>query len=250
MTNNIALCGLKGSGKTRASNLFEKAGYERVSFASPLKRILSETFPEIKDSFYKAGLKETNVDAFSSFEDVFIKRKLLIKNILKAMCISDWGSDVRMDVSCIDSPIPYLDGTTTGHVTSDVSGLFSEWVKMQMNNSLTPRIMMQTLGTDVMRRWNGNIHVMMFENETQGIDKFVCDDARFPNELECLKHKGCETVWLHRPSLGEQQDMHESETSIGQSDCFITIRSDEGELLDECVKHRIKFGEWSDKCIM
>ena len=68
-----------------------------------------------------------------------------------------------------------------------------------------------------------------------GVSPLYSQDARFPNELDLAKENGAKVIWLHRPAL-VPKDFHASETSIGGSDCDMTLKSLEGEELDTTIE--------------
>lgn len=80
---------------------------------------------------------------------------------------------------------------------------------------VTARYMMQTLGTEWGRNLiDPNIWVYVFENKVRPILKtgsiVVCDDVRFTEEYEVIKHLGGKIVKIERPGL-TSEDSHESE---------------------------------------
>jgi len=114
------------------------------------------------------------------------------------------------------------------------------------------RILLQYIGTDVIRKNNPNYWVdfviellKMFENEW---DYILIPDARFPNELE--RFVGFDTINLriNRPnfnsSLTEGQKNHPSETSLDNYNFDYVISCEEG--LDKIEAEIDKFIEWME----
>lgn len=135
--------------------------------------------------------------------------KAMAKTLLKYLDINEFAINEYINGSCKETPLRSL------HVT--------------------PRYLMQTLGTEWGRNLiNPDIWTEIAQNRIQDLvnsrNDVVVDDIRFPNELDMVKefagrHKVV-TVWVHNPRVG-CDDTHASETSISQSDCDVVIRSDE-----------------------
>lgn len=244
MKNNVALCGWKQSGKSRAAALFKKEGYTVKKFAAPLKRIVSKSFgiENIED-------KEQIVNV--EYAVVSDKAKYIVKNILMEFGMSEFGAETRLyEESCQKSPIQAAGGKCVVDMFKDVADMLFDLQKKALTEPVKVRHILQQLGTDVMRSWDKDIHVNLFDANLEDKEfPIVVDDARFPNEMSYLHSKGCKSFWLHRPSL-VPTDLHESEVSIGESDCYQTVRSNEGELLDASVTHYLRFDEWNSEDIM
>lgn len=243
MKNNVALCGWKQSGKSRAAALFKKEGYTVKKFAAPLKRIVAKSFDieDIED-------KEQEVDMEFS---VNTKTYSIVGNILKELGMTEFGVNARLkEPSCQHNPISSAGGITSAKMIVDVAEMLFDLQKKALTEPVKVRHILQQLGTDVMRSWDEDIHVNLFDANLDDKEfPFVVDDARFPNEMSYLHSKKCKSFWLHRPSL-VPTDFHESEVSIGEKDCFQTVRSNEGELLDASVTHYLRFDEWNSEDIM
>lgn len=251
MTDIIAICGGKGSGKSRASLSFEQNGFKRVSFATPLKQILSTAFYAHKAHFTNPMLKETSFNITPDYnKDELVKD--LCKGILLKLGMTHFGAYTRMEEPSVrDMNIPSLN-CSFGELEGLVEALVEKWDSQgsYQEPKTTARQIMQEFGTDLLRSLNEDIHVEWFRADNEHIKKFVCDDARFPNEIAHLKEREAETIWLFRPALGEKNDFHASETSIGQSDCDLMIKSEEGQLLDRAVNYRIQKNEWPKEVVL
>lgn len=242
--NNICLCGWKGSGKTRAAEQFEDEGFVKLKFAAPLKRIVASSFG-IKDVEDKTLVVDMSVINYSA-----TAFKLSIA-IFKELGIEAANAQDRFTMpSLINTPIPALGGITPTEMLKDLRQFI---VKLQLQETEEPvyvRHILQQLGTDIMRDWDRDVHVTLLEEELARLTKpFIVDDARFPNELALMRKYGAKVYWLHRPTL-ILKDMHPSEVSVSGDDCDETIRSSEGELLDQSVIHYIRYGEWDSPDIM
>lgn len=117
----VGLVGIKGSGKTSAAKVFERYGFERKSFAKPLKDLACQMFNLTPEQVQDEKLKEV--------------------------------------------PLP-------------------EW------NNLTPRKILQHLGTEGFRHLDPDFWVKYLVNSLEKGKKYVIDDVRFLNEVEAIEDIG------------------------------------------------------------
>ena len=132
--NIIGVVGLIGSGKdTIASHLVEKYGYERYSWAMPLKDITSTLF--------------------------------------------GWDRDM-------------LEGTTPEQRVQRETK--DEWWSEKLGlKNCTPRLMLQLIGTEVMRNTlHQDIWVLAGMKRIEGKKNVVIPDTRFPNEIKAIREMG------------------------------------------------------------
>lgn len=224
----ISFAGWAGSGKTRASEILSKEkGFTKAKFAAPIKSIVERA----------AGVAEGAIEHLKGDKTgVYVSEETLATEILVQLGLSRWAAEQRLiEPSVHTSGIAVLGGVTTKQMLLDLEEISGEEFA-----NMTYRQVLQKLGTDIMRnKWRKDIHVCMQEdwimkNKHKNI---VYDDVRFPNEITLLKKYGASTYWLHRPALSPQ-DRHESEVSLGESDCEYVIVSREGSLLDEDIRHK------------
>lgn len=73
------------------------------------------------------------------------------------------------------------------------------WSK-KLERPVTPRWVLQNLGTDVLRtHFHNNIWIWSLENRLLKTDKsIVITDVRFPNELDMIYNQGGEIWWVQR----------------------------------------------------
>ncbi len=194
----IAVAGVRGSGKdTVGQMLYERHDYHHTAFAEPLKRMAGVAFPRLtQDQLYgPSSCREEELDI-----------------PLRGLDPRD-GS--RMDKLDIESGagLPSSgwmarDGTTYGKY-------------------LTPRLILQTLGTEWGRRLHADIWVdSCWENilfETQHMwQKWVITDCRFLNEIRGTKRRGGVVVKLlrgfeeakERAAQSGNADIHPSEAEL------------------------------------
>jgi len=89
--------------------------------------------------------------------------------------------------------------------------------------TLTPRAVLQKLGTNVFRRLYSNIWLMCLSSRLSG--KVVITDARFINELQLSSNHGLTTVVVIRPGIGPQSS-HPSETEHTSYTFDVVINND------------------------
>lgn len=89
-----------------------------------------------------------------------------------------------------------LEGNTQG------SRLFREtrddWWSNALGKNITPRLILQNVGTEVFRNYHENIWILSLKKRIEKFaGKVVISDARFQNELLMAKTMG-KIVWIHR----------------------------------------------------
>lgn len=83
-------------------------------------------------------------------------------------------------------------------------------------SGLTPRRLMQTLGTEWGRALDKEFWVRVLEArlESRNYPRCVVDDMRFPNEYDMLKRRGAVMVRIDRPTDHEEGTNHASEGAL------------------------------------
>lgn len=66
---------------------------------------------------------------------------------------------------------------------------------------ITPRLILQEMGTDVCRSWLSNIWVAAAGRRHQPPQTSVFTDARFGNEMSWIAEQGGTLIWVYRPHL-------------------------------------------------
>lgn len=141
----IAFCGLKTCGKTTAAEyLVNENGFERMSFAGPLKEAAKLMFNLTDEQVY--------------------------------------GSE-------------------------------KEVVDYRWN--LTPRQILQQLGTEVGRQFDNEIWVKNMQSRLRNAERVVIDDCRFLNESQAIRDAGGMVVGIQRPGLSV--DNHPSELEMAEN---------------------------------
>lgn len=201
----VAFCGFKGSGKdTAADHLVEEYGYTKISLAYPLKAACKSIFDFSDEALWGASQFREEPDSRYVFAG---------KN-----------------------PV---DGTPLTKVARDVHHYWlresdGEWFPQ----FVSPRVALQTLGTEWGRRLYENIWLDACLNHIRrtGNDKHTISDVRFRNELDGVRSAGGVVVRLLR---GERQSSHPSELemeSIPLEDFnFVVANTGTKEYLFDCL---------------
>lgn len=199
----LALSGKMRSGKdTAADVLVDKHGFTKMSFAAPLKEICAAAFDIDIKYFYNDDLKDAN----------FNKPLAISEKQVDRFChmVEERGIEVHDNV----------------------------WKKIKSNltsNSfLTPRALLQHVGTDVGRKIiRDSIWIDINKHLVSKIGgNVVVPDCRFANEVESVREQGGTVGIVLRPSLEikSSANLHASETSITDTDDFDIVLINDGTL--------------------
>ena len=184
LTEVIGFCGFKGSGKdTAADYLCEHHGYEKISLAYPLKTACQKIF----------GFSDQAVFGASQYRE---------------------EPDSRYTFSGKDP----VDGSQLTKVARDVRHYWQresdgEWFPQY----ITPRLALQTLGTEWGRRLYEDIWVDACMNfiRSSSHSRWVISDVRFMNELAGVQRAGGRVIRLMR---GQRESNHPSELELESID--------------------------------
>ena len=85
--------------------------------------------------------------------------------------------------------------------------------------TVTPRIILQEMGTDVCRSWLGDIWVHASARRHQPPQTSVFTDARFGNEMQWIASQGGTLVWIYRPNASSlvSEDAHLIDEKVSQN---------------------------------
>lgn len=210
----IGLIGKKGSGKSTAAKIAkEEFGYKILSFAKPLKEMLSECFGLPMHYFVDPVLKES-IDLPVEPGIDFIRK------------LTDYAY----------------------HNLIPVSGQLEVKMILALESfpqRVTPRTLMQFVGTDLFRNCVSQdywIHVMemTMDVERHYNNRFIFDDTRFPQEVDFIRNKGGLLMKLVRPMPAYlPKDNHSSEDSIDSIEADFMIRNDDLLFFKEAVRYSI-----------
>lgn len=186
----ISFAGRLGSGKgTLASHLKLHSGYEILTFATYLKRLLSLAYDLDISNFIDRNLKDRKfeipiIHSYEHHQKICSIAKLNKKSWNK-LFVQD-----KVLYSC--------------------------------------RELLQYIGTDLLRTYDQNFHVNKTLESIDPNKNYVCDDLRYPNELAALKKVGAINIFILRPSNFEYSN-HISEISLRWRDFDYYLINDETE---------------------
>ena len=178
----IVLCGVAGSGKdTIADILAEKHGFHKESFAAPLKKMLKLAYPDFDD------------------EDLY-------------------GPSANRNCQYMQYPItccPFCGGGLIRGGIDKLRYCDEDNTHDNIPDGLTPRIALQTLGTEWGRRLYIDTWVdACFNRMEPGLD-YAVTDGRFHHEVLRSNALGAITVRLSRGSAGSTST-HASESEFSK----------------------------------
>lgn len=180
LKQTIGLCGFKGSGKdTAADYLVARYGYKKISMADPIKKVCHSIF----------AFEESHLWGSSSLREV---------------------PDERYTFSGLDP----VDGRPLKQVSLDISRYWQrESDGEYFPQFITPRLALQSLGTEWGRRLNENIWARACLNHIRstGQPKHAIPDVRFRNEMAAIKQSGGLVIRLLR---GSRESNHPSELEL------------------------------------
>ena len=127
------------------------------------------------------------------------------------------------------------------------------WSKKLEIKNLTPRYILQQIGTDLFRNnFHKDIWINCLEKKLIDYDKVVITDCRFPNELKILNkynatiiqiYRGNLPEWFNDVKLGKKEppkELHESETSwIKESSNYNILNNGTIEELENIIENII-----------
>lgn len=182
----VGLTGLARSGKDTVGEYLETKGFQRKSFAAPMKIIAREIDPILDVTVTGDGSPViTHTDGTQIFGNVPVKTE--------AVRLSDvlpWGEDA-------------------------VKASFPEY-----------RRFLQRLGTEAFRGFDEEFWINWLFNELDATDPapaHVCiTDARFPNEVDKIRERGG-VMWRIEREGVDTTDLHASEAFIQELDVDVTI---------------------------
>ncbi len=182
----IGIGGAKTAGKDTSGLFFEELGFTKVNFGDNLKRMCSYVFDIPLQYFYDTIVKELP-----------FKGGPVVINLTHLSKMTEWVGrthNFRIPVT------PFL-----GY------------------RLVSPREMMQYVGTDIIRAVHPGWHVEATMSRMAECDKMVCCDIRFPNEIHCIKQLALVnnanfiSIYLTRPGCNAVG--HASETSVRPDMC-------------------------------
>ena len=181
----IGLAGLSGSGKTTAAEFLENIGYTPLTFADPLRALLSASFGIDYECFDLPELKDTD---------------FAIPMYLSDKMVSDFNHYLANILETVG-------------VERSVEEISDTNYMMLRKVFDSPRHMMQYFGTDIIReRIHASLWLELAEAQIRDTkDNVVITDVRFPNEVALVKQYLGTMILLERPSINRDGKRHTSE---------------------------------------
>jgi len=180
----IVLYGVKGSGKDTVGNLLSPLGFNKESFAKPLKTMVKEAFAFTDEDLY--GTSSQREHQYTDYP-------------FSGPCLECGTAELK----------PHLNGNL------QCAGCLAVYPRY-----VTPRIALQTLGTQWGRRLYTNVWIdAAFSRISSALrqsgpgGRWVITDGRFANELRRCKELGAFAVKLTR-GLAGSTDTHASEAEF------------------------------------
>jgi hypothetical protein len=190
----LALSGKKKSGKDTIANFLVKdQGFIKLSLATPLKDLLINVFRLDKDFLYDENKKDNELDDFITIDYSHLDK---IRDIIT----EEWGFAIDYETR------------------ENIEEFYGTEIK-------TPRQLMQTIGTDLIRK---NIRddvfiVLLLEQIKKTPKPIVIADARLQNERETLVNIGATLGLVKRKISEDKSDSHISENDLGDEDEYDLI---------------------------
>lgn len=211
MRKIVGVLGPAGSGKDTFVSVLTSFGFERISFADPLYKEVSEAYDVTVDFLQNRQYKETPVKRLAlthckdaDFVDVVLKFLGRSASLRKAI----------------------RNGTS--------KSVSKRRIKKALNQRLSARRVLQLWGTDYRRRGpKGNDSYWLNKAADVVLSKpstdFAFSDCRFANEANFIEKamKGA-LVRMERPGLKVKAATHVSEMELLNRPVFKTIVNDEG----------------------
>lgn len=96
------------------------------------------------------------------------------------------------------------------------------WWSEKLGYSVSPRSLLQIIGTDVFRAWNPDIWVLALERSL-GEEPTVIADVRWKNEAEMIRRRGGIIIRVKRGD--DPLNIHHSESEIPEIECDYQIEN-------------------------
>lgn len=222
MHSLIAFTGRKRSGKdTAAKILIEEEGYQDVKMAGGLKAMLVAYFKHM-------GMVNHLAEAVVEEEDLKNKptgylmksdnrkgAEIMAEALFKYMGVKpEYRSMLLKDERVSNIPIMELRNAVS---PNQVLWSLEWWLNTYAKPGATPRLLMQTLGTE----WGrdciySDVWIDLFKLQASQFERVVCTDVRFLNEESVIRELGGTIIKIDAEQrLGPNTDTHRSELEMG-----------------------------------
>lgn len=197
-----------------------------------------------------SGFARSGKDTVGAYlEQRYGYRRARFAAILKEVCARVFGfSSEQIDGALKEVPDPRYPmpglcpscGTICSAEALGGDGWYCEACQRLWPACVTPRLAMQTLGTEWGRRLFDGVWVAATLRDIGADERVVLCDVRFPNEAQGIRARGGRVIRLLR---GAPESMHPSETSLAdRHDCYDAAIDNRGTIVelrahvDACVR--------------
>ena len=190
----IGFTGQSRSGKNTAAQALE--GYTQVAFADALRYVVEEAL--------LVEVTETNKEQPGHWLKGAIEKSLdESKGVSNP---KDWiAYDLLVSLECAYSEYRYCE---LSHAAIQALGTL---LQESSARTLTPRRILQVVGTDIFRAWDSECWVKALDAQIVHLDNVVVTDVRFPNEVDYIHKRGGIVIRIVRPDTDKPAPEHVSE---------------------------------------
>jgi hypothetical protein len=184
----LALSGKKKSGKDTVANFLVKdQGFVKLSLATPLKELLIKVFKIDKDLLHNESKKDVEFDEIINIDYSHLDK-------IREIITEEWGFPIDYDAR------------------EGIEEFHGKEIK-------TPRQLMQTVGTDIIRNnVRDDVFIILLLEKIKVTQRpIVIADVRLRNERETLLNIGAHLCLVKRDLITEK-DEHISENDLGDED--------------------------------
>lgn len=201
----VFICGLAGSGKDTAGKLIQETmpNTGSIALAAPIKELGSKLFQFTDDQLHGPSefrnAPDPRFDSHSGWDQIW-------RNLNQGIH-SEWLNK-------------YFDNVSPNSLEEWVIGLRN--ITFSINKPLTPRLMLQQLGTEFGRKIDPDVWVKIGLQTCKNklvsgeSDLMVVTDCRFKNEVICAKSNNATVVLIQCPEVSGQGGIynHASEADV------------------------------------
>ena len=223
MTDIVGLCGNAGSGKDTAAHFLKVYGYKHMSFAWHIKTFVQKVFAMSDDQIWGPSEFRNALDPRAWGHSVSAEF---------------WSDSLRRYDYFVED---FLESLELKAVSKEDAGrALMKWFYVTKNNypQPSPRILLQTLGTEWGRTVDPDLWVNTTLKETARHQKVVISDVRFENEARAIIAAGGRVVRIFRESdtlattVGIENHVSETQQNSIPNELFSVTINNTGTLLD------------------
>lgn len=226
----IAFTGRKRSGKDTAAELLKERGYIDIKMAGGLKAMLMDLFQHMEFSETQAArfIEDECLKTEQIIPMPPLRAELAVNRMIKVLLIyvgvpSSCADLLTEDPNRSQHSIGELKGVTVAHLRETLTA----WLNIHVKPGVTPRTLMQTLGTE----WGrdavfSDLWIHVFKRRAAQFDRVICTDIRFLNEAVVVRSGGGVLIKIDADDrLGPNLDPHPSEQEMAQIKADLVIEN-------------------------